>query len=175
MSKLTHVREALQGNATITIVGAPEQNYLPGRNGYWSHTVDFYVAPKVGGLYTAKELQVLMKSLVPGLEPTCMDNFFDRDLEMAFGKLYFDEVIGAEAICREIVLSDEDVFFSDGFIDGKRIINCTQELWRRTWVNLFPNVQIATSALSGENKFRISKRELTKYRGFLARLANSLV
>ncbi|MEK7118909.1 MAG: hypothetical protein AAB889_00130 [Patescibacteria group bacterium] len=174
MSKLTHVRKALQDNPSITIVGAPERNYLPGRDGYWSHTVDFYVAPKTGGVYTAKELQALMMSLVPGLEPACKDDFHERDREMEFGKLYFDENIGTEAVRHEIVLSDEDMFSSGGFVDGKRIIEHTEKVQRRTWVRLFPNTQIAAAALEGENEFRIPKSELSKYREIVARLANAL-
>lgn len=173
MSKLTHVRKALQDNTNITIVGAPERNYLPGRDGYWSHTVDFHVAPKTGGVYTAKELQALMLSLAPELEPTCKDDFHELDREIEFGKLYFDEDIGTEAVRREIVLTDKDMFPSDGFVDGKRIIERTEKVQRRTWVRLFPNAQIATAALKGENKYSIPKSELTKYRGIIARLANA--
>lgn len=174
MSKLTHVRKALQDNPSIKIVGAPEQNYLPGRNGYWSHTVDFHVAPKTGGVYTAKELQALMMSLVPGLEPTCKDDFREWDREMEFGKFYFDEDIGTEAVRHEVVLSDEDMFSSGGFVDGRRIIERTEKVQRRTWVRLFPNAQIAAAALEGENEYRIPKNELAKYRGIVARLANAL-
>lgn len=176
MSKLTHVRKALQDNPNITIVGAPERNYLPDSDGHWSHTLDFHVAPKIGGVYTAKELQVLMISLVPGLEPTCRDDFNEWNREMAFGKLYFDEIIGTKAIRHEIVLIfiDEDIFSSDDFVDGKQVIERTEKVFRRTLVRLFPNVQIATAALKGENIFRISKSELSKYRRIVARLVNTL-
>ncbi|MDP3729688.1 MAG: hypothetical protein Q8R26_02990 [bacterium] len=173
MSKLTHVRKALEDNPSITIVGAPERNYLPGRDGYWSHTIDFHVAPKTGGVYTAKELQELMISLIPGLEPTRRDDFREWDREMEFGKVYFDEDIGTEAVRHEIVLIDEDMFSSGGFVDGKRIIERTEKVERRTWVRLFPNAQIAAAALEGENKYRIPKSELTKHRGIVARLANA--
>lgn len=173
MSKLTHVRKALQGNPNITIVGAPERNYLPGRDGYWSHTVDFHIAPKTDGVYTAKELQALMMSLVPGLEPIYKNDFLEFDRDMKFGKLYFDEDIGTEAVRHEIVLTDEDMFSSGGFVDGKQIIERTEKVQRRTWVRLFPDAQIAAAALKGENKFWISKNELSKYRGIVARLANA--
>ena len=174
MSKLTHVRKALQDNPNITIVGALERNYLPGRNGYWNHTVDFYVAPKTGGVYIDKELQALMMSLVPGLEPTDKDNFREWDREMEFGRLYFDEDIGTEAVRHEIVLTDEDMFSFGGFVDGKRIIERTEKVQRRMWVSLFPNAKIAATALEGENMFQISKNELLKYRGIVARLISAL-
>ncbi len=176
MSKLTQVRKALEDNPSITIVGAPERNHLPSRDGYWSHTVDIYVAPKTDGVYTVEGLQTLMMSLVPELEQTCKDNFSEGDYSMSFGMLYFDEVIGTEAVRREMVLSDEDMFSSDGFTDGKLIIEYVNDVKRRTWVRLFPNVEIATVALLGENQYEISKKDLAKYlgdkpRGFLACLA----
>src|SRR3989338_6900137 len=130
MSKLTHVRKALQDNPNITIVGALERNYLPGRSGYWSHTVDFHVASKTGGVYTAEELQALMMSLVPGLEPTDKDNLREWDREMEFVRLYFDEDIATEAVRHEIVLTDAGMFSSGGFVDGKRIIERTEKAQR---------------------------------------------
>lgn len=174
MSKLTHVRNALHGNPNIVIVGAPEQNYLPGRDGFWSHTVNFHVAPKTGGVYTAKELQTLIMSLIPGLEPTQQDGFREWGGEMEFGKLYFDEDIGDEAVRHEIILTDEELFSSGGFVDGKRIIERTQKVRRRTWVRLFPNAQIAAAALKGKNEYRIPTSELSQYRGAMARLASAL-
>lgn len=174
MSKLTLVRKALQENPDISIVDAPERNYLPYKDGYWSHTVDFHVAPKTGVIYTAKELQALMMSLIPGLEPTCRDDFREWEREIDFGKLYFDEVIGVEDIRREIVLTDEDMFLSAGFVEGKQIIEKRIDVMRRTWVRLFPNAQIAAAALRGENEYRISKAKFVKHRGIFARLASTL-
>lgn len=170
MSKLVHVRKALQENPSITIVGAPEKNYLPRRAGYWSHTVDFHIAPKTD-IYTATQLQTLMMSLVPGLEPTCSDHFREGANEMEFGKLYFDEDIGTEVVRHEITLFDKDMFSSNGFVDGKQIIERIVKVQRRTWVRLFPNTQIAAAALEGTNAYRISKNELASYQGFVARLA----
>ncbi len=152
MSMLTQVRKALQENPDITIVGAPELNYLPGRQiryCYCSHTIDFHVAPKTGGVYTAKELQALMMSLVPGLEPILKDDFREGSREMEFGKLYFDEDIGTEAVRHEITLTDEDMFSSDGFVDGKRVIEYTEKIHRRARDRLFPNTQIAAAARDG--------------------------
>ncbi|MBP9782381.1 MAG: hypothetical protein KBC50_01465 [Candidatus Pacebacteria bacterium] len=160
MSKLTHVREALKNNLNITIVAALEQNYLPSKSGYWSHTVDFYVAPKNGCVSTANELQALMMSLVPGLELSCKDNFTESDIEIKFGKLYFDEYIGTRASRLEIILTDSDMFSTKGFVDGKYLVEKSQKVERRTWVSLFPSVQIATAALEGKNQYSISKSQL---------------
>lgn len=167
MSKLTLVRMALQNNPKIMIVGAPERNHLPDRSECWSHTMDLYVAPRVG-VYEAEELQAMMMSLVPGLEPTRKDDFRDCDHDIEFGKLYFDEVIGTEYVRREIVLSDEELFSTSGFTDGKLIIENVLQVQRRTWVSLFPDVEIATAALEGVHEFRIPKRYIAYYSGILA-------
>ena len=168
MTKLTQVQKVLQENLDITIVDRSEKNYLPGRCGYFSHTMDFYVAPKTDGVYTAENLQTLMMSLVPGLNPTSKDDFHEeRNGHMNFGKLYFDEEFGTEAVRREITLTDEDMFASDGFVNGKRVIEHTDRVRRRTWVRLFPNVQIATDALKGKNEFGIPKSELEEHQEIL--------
>lgn len=175
MSKLTQVRKVLQENLNVVIVGALERNYLPDRSGLWSRTVDFHVAPKTGGVYTAEELQTLMISLVPELEPTYKDDFHKWSRVMQFGKLYFDEDIGAEVIRREITLTDEDMFLFDGFVDGRRVIECTEKVRQRTRVRLFPNARIAAAALEGEYADeRISKSDLAKHRRIFARLAGAL-
>lgn len=167
MSKLAQVRKALEGNPNISIVGAPERNYLPDRSGFFSHTVDFHVAPK-SGIYTAEELQALMMSLVPGLGPTCKDDFREWDDGMEFGKLYFDEQIGTEDISRTINLTVDDAA-AEGFVDGQQIVEKTLPVERRTWVRLFPDAQIASAALKGENVYRISKDDLPGKRGILSR------
>ncbi len=149
MSKLNQVRKALQDNQNIVILGAPEHNYLPTRAGYWSHTVDFFIAPK-SGIYTAKELQSFITSLTPGLEPTTIDNFYESEQELRFGVLYFDEDIGTESIRREVVLTDQDMFASSGFVSGKRIIEHVEKVQRRTWVRLFPNANVAATVLRGD-------------------------
>lgn len=174
MSKLIQVRKALGENPNITIVGAPERNSLPDRDGHWSHTIDFYVAPN-GGIYNAEELQAFMMSLVPGLEPSCKDDFHEWDHELEFGKLYFDEDIGTEVIRREITLTDEEMFASDGFVDGKQVIEYTRKVQRRTWVRLFPNPQVAIATLmSGNVVYRISKSELAKSHGIVAQILKTL-
>src|SRR3989344_3312467 len=174
MSKLTHVRKALQENPNITMIGENECNYLPGRYGFFSHTVDFLVAPTRGAVYDTNELQVLMMSLVPELKCTQKDDFRDYHDEIMFGVLYFDEEIGTEVTRREIVLTDPDMFACSDFVDGKRIIEHTYLLQRRTWVRLFPNTQIAALALEGKDKYRISKRELSESKRAFTRILNAL-
>lgn len=173
MSELRVVREALQGNPNIVIVDAPEINYLPGRNGLWSHIVDFYVAPHKG-LYTAPELQTLMVSLVPELRPINQDDFYESVHEIGFGRLCFDEVIGTENIRREITLTDKDMFPADDPTRGRWVVERTEDIWRRIWVRLFPNAKIAAAALKGKHELQIFRRELPQYRGIVERLVGAL-
>ncbi len=163
MSKLAQVRKALQENPKIIIVSATEENYLSNGPGYpWGHTVDFYVAPKTNGIYSVQELQTLMASLIPGLEPTSKDDFQESKREIEFGKLYFDEDIGTEIVHREVVLTDADVLSSAGFVDCKQITDAMMRIKRRIWVNLFPSVKIAALALATGKKYRIFKNELPR-------------
>ena len=156
MSKLSQVRKALQDNPNITIVAAKEINYLPNKHGYFSHTVDFFVAPKNGTLSTGEELQALMMSLIPGIKPTSVDNFHDYGDSMSLGKLYFDENIGIKNV--KIVLTDEDMFSSIDFVDGK--LEQSEKIERRAWVRLYPNIQTAVLAEKGENQCSIRKDKI---------------
>ncbi len=163
MSKLASLRQALQENPNIVIVDTKEKNYLPNRFGYWSQTVNFFVAPKFG-LYTQKELQTLLVSLTPNLKPTDRDNFFELGHIIEFGKLYFDEVIGVETARHKIVITDKELPLSEEFVNGKLVTDRQQQLWRRSWVQLFPNIQIAMEARKGLNEYCIDKKILAKYR-----------
>lgn len=151
MNKATQVREALQGNPDIAIVGVKKNNYLPESMGYWSITFDFYVAPKAGGVYSTKALQALMMSLVPGLEPACKDDFRDGDEYISIGVLYFDEVIGQTVVRRESTLTEPELFSSTGFVDGKRVKEYTEKIQRRTWVRLYPDIRLATIAFQSDD------------------------
>ena len=140
MSKLSIVRQALETNPEVIIVDSQERNYLPDRSGFFCHTMDYWVAPK-DGLYTAEELQDFMMSLVPeGLQPTCKDDFrqYDKNSDLEFGKLYFDEKVGEERKItkRILTLTDEELFNVAGFVNGEQTIDndVIQEYTRRTWV-----------------------------------------
>lgn len=181
MDKLTTVRDALEANPDIVIVDVRDYNYIPERDGYWSHTVDFIVAPKKG-IYSADKLQELMITLVPALNPTTTDKFRQWDWEMAFGKLYFDEEVGTEeiAINRKITLTDEKLFSMEGFQNGQRTIEVHKKepLRRRTWVRLYPNVEIALLALKGIHEHNIPPNELRKWkysRGGIPRLLQKVL
>lgn len=170
MNKLIQVTKVLESNPDIVIVGVPERNFHPSVDGGWSHTVDFHVAPISGGEYTAKRLQELIMSLVPKLQYTTKDDFRESDSELAFGKLYFDEVIGSANIRTEITLTDQSLFQSDGFVDGKQVLEKTHDLKRRVWVRLFPDISIAHLALAGVNEYSISKKDLAKRGSITAKI-----
>jgi hypothetical protein len=166
MSKLSQVKKALQNNPDITIVATKEINHLPDKDGFFSHTVDFYVAPKNGTVSTAEELQALMMSLVPEIKPSSIDKFRDLSDSIELGKLYFDECIGIKNV--KIVLTDEDMFNVGSFVDGK--LDRTEKIERRVWVRLYPNIQIASLAERGECKWAIGKNKiLPKPKGFLSK------
>lgn len=176
MSKLAHVRKSLEENPNIVIVIAPEENHLPERS-VFSHTVDFYIAPKENE-YDAKKLQKLLDSLILGLKPTCQDEFSDRGAtsDLGFGYLCFDEVIGKEVVRTTTVLTitEPELLTPGGLIicdlgrrainQGRTIVVDVQEVLRRTWVRLFPDRELALNAYNGKNRHFISKEDLAKHR-----------
>ncbi len=172
MSKLSTVKKALEENQKIVIVAVEDQNYLPYRDGYWSHTVNICIAPK-SGMYEASDLQELMMSLVPTLKFTCKDDFRDGRDELEYGKLYFDETIGTEVIRRELTLTEEDATCKE-FTDGKLIIEETRNIERRTWVRLYPDEKIAAKALEGFDEYRISRDKLEKSKGVFRRIVEAV-
>ena len=163
-TKLAAVRSALRENPNVVLVGTRTENYLPGREGYFSHTVDFYAAPKVG-IYSADELQKFMMHLLPGVEPTCKDNFGESGSELRFGKLYFDEKIGEERITRICTITDRELLGTIEIVEGQVIngyvpkidlktgqvtLTSTQDYTRRTWVRIYPNEQLARDVFEGK-------------------------
>lgn len=158
MSKLSIVRQALETNPEVIIVDSQERNYLPERSGFFCHTLDYWVAPK-NGLYTAEELQGFMMGLVPNLKPTQQDDFrqYDKNSDLAFGKLYFDEKVGeGRRITKRILtLTDEELLNVAGFVNGEQTIDkdVTEEYTRRTWVRPFPNEAFARDVLDGKLEF----------------------
>ena len=175
MSKLTIVRQSLETNPEVVITKVFEKSYLPGRDGFWSHTMDFFVAPK-NGLYTAEELQKFMMGLVPeGLQPTCKDDFsqYDQNSDLSLGKLYFDEDIGQEKVTRICTLTDEQLFNVSKFINGQRTIEESRAYQRRTWVRPFPSESLVRDLLEGKlsSEYRIRPEELKRYQpGFFQRI-----
>lgn len=159
MTKLAVVRSALAAHPSAVIVAERIVNYLPDCDRAWGATADFFVAPKTG-LYTAAALQAFMLSLIPGLEPTSTLDFTESGNSLEFGRLTFDEVIGRVSCRREITLSDRDLFSTPEFADGKLVIAKTSDIARRTWVNLFPDVETAEGALRGVHIYAMSKVNL---------------
>ena len=155
-TKLAAIRSALRENPDVVIVGTITNNYLPGRKGFFSHTVDFCVAPRVG-LYRADELQTFMMHLLPGVEPTQKTNFEESRGELRFGKLYFDEKIGEEKTTRVCTLTDRELLGTIEIVEGQVIngyvpkidletgqltLTSTEDYTRRTWVRIYPDEQL---------------------------------
>jgi len=170
MSKLTQVKAALYRNPKVGIVDVKTSPFKPAPpwGGLWSETYDIFVAPRKG-IYTAAELQAMLVSLVPDIEPNASDSFedsfagFDSHGSLQLGKLYFDEEIGVMKTRDEVELTDEDLLGSppQGFVGGKRVSESETPLLRRTWVRLYPNVRHAlTAAQEGKNEYTIPFRDL---------------
>lgn len=177
MSKLATVRTALQCNANIQIVAVDESTHFPHPDGYWTHKVDFIVAPN-RGIYTGKELQEFMEALIPGLQPTCLDQFHDRDTSMEFGKLYFDEDLGTEVIRHELTLNESDFLPAEVVENGKAIYEEQRKIQRRTWVRLYPDQEIAMSR--DRYTYRMPRADLERFKargrklGFVGRIGKAI-
>lgn len=173
MSKLKIVREALETNPDIVIANIDIRIHLPNPVGYFCHTIDYWVAPKKG-LYEVDDLQAFMMGLIPrGLEPTSIDYFhqYDKKSDLVFGKLYFDESVGEQRTItkRILTLYDEELFDSEGFVDGKRVIDedKIEEYKRRIWVYPFPSKTFVRDVLSKKlefGNFRATPKELEEYK-----------
>ena len=168
MTKLEVIRTALQLNPDVVIVDEVEKNYLPEKDGFWSHTIDFLVAPREG-LYTVSKLDEFMLELVPQLEPSAVDYFSQHDSKdhLHFGKLYFDEEIGEVKTTKIITLTDMNLkghveIFPDkdpineySFDDkGNLVIEGVEDLRRRTWVNVYPCEDFVKDLIAGKLKYQ---------------------
>ncbi|MDB5179044.1 MAG: hypothetical protein JWN01_987 [Patescibacteria group bacterium] len=155
MSKLATVHRALGSNGEALILAVEEHTYFPDPWGYWTHTVDFIVVPE-GGLYSVAELQAFMMGLVP-LEETCRDDFHGDGGYLGFGKLYFDETIGTDAVAgtRTITITDPDVTLPASFVGGEMAIDLGKitNRQRRTWVRVYPDRDYATRATNGKDSY----------------------
>ncbi len=173
MSKLSIIRQALETNPGVVIVNTKKRNYLPyssNRKDFFCHIIDYLVAPKKG-LYTADELQEFMNRLVPDLKPTSQIDFrqYDKNSDLKFGALYFDEKVGRERrITKRIIrLNDEELLNVDGFVNGEKTIDkdVNIDYIRRTSVNPFPNEEFARDYLDGKLEIILGVRQgtLKKY------------
>ncbi len=177
MSKLAIVRSSLQVNTNIQIVAVDERTYFPEPHGYWTHTVDFIVAPNTG-IYAAPKLQEFMLALMPALPPTSVDKFYDWDTTMELGKLYFDEDLGKETITHNLVLTESDFLPMGSVEDGKTCFERERKIQRRTWVRVYPDVEIAM--LHQKYEYRVPRTDLKvsqsrgKKQGFIGRIGNMI-
>ena len=175
MSKLEIVRKALEENPLIIIAGVEDRNYLPGKSGYWSHTINFFIAPK-NPIYSIRRLQEFLSNLIPVslVIPTQDDEFRDEGPFLSFGKLYYDEDIGTETIQHEIKLTEEGLIPPEKLENGKLVLNRTERIQRRTWVSLYPNFDLAKNAIDGLHEYRIEKKILQLHIPVADRIGNFL-
>ena len=152
MSLFQTVQEALSKNQTVTVIDTIVRTYLPYKVGYFSQTVDIFVASKKD-IFSAEKLQALMLELVPGVEPTQKDDFHEYDGALTFGKLYFDEKIGEATTLTEHTITDPDLIKDGvaGYTNGKYSAFKAEDLNRRTWVRLFPNKRTALKAAESDD------------------------
>jgi hypothetical protein len=178
---LNAVKKDLFANPSVEVVDIRVQNHLPYADGYWTETVNIVVAP-MKGIYEADKLQELMMQLTPSTQCTCKDDFRESETTLSFGKLYFDEDIGVEKryLRRELIITDGDLLKKElkDFVDGKCVIeegNDNIAIRRRTWVRLYPNVQVALKVVNeGECEYGIDKNKLSISKGRFARMLTRL-
>ncbi len=171
MNAFKKVLNDLYANQEITVVDIQTTHFDLFCSDLCAEAIKIVVAPKKG-LYTAVELQELMLHLTKQT-PSTKDSFTDYENRMEFGKLYFDEKIGVRKTRTETVITDDSILAKnpEGFEQGRRIAEYERELTRRTWVYLYPNVQIALRAVhDGEDIFGIDRIDLDRFRGRTARL-----
>ncbi len=164
VEKMQTVVDSLRSNPDVVVVGGHEVNYLssgewPSPSGYWSRTLDIYTHP-VKPLYRADDLNDFMFDLVPELEPTTSDKFYDGTGELSLGKLYYDEVIGTAALSATVWLNEDISIVRNRILTPEWRTTRSIDLRQRTWVRVFPDAGHLANAAEGRNKHSIRRREL---------------
>ena len=187
MVKIKQIREALESNPNVIIVGKPKitndlrkEKYLGGTGPSYSFTAydEFYrIAPK-NGLYTLVELQSFTRNLFPEIDQKFINNFYlerggwsrkrlRRDLYLAM--LSFREKIGEErrVTQRSISLDDKELLKDvDGFENGGIEIRVEKmipyEKVLHLWV--YPDERLARDVLERDVGVAIPWRTVQKYR-----------
>ncbi len=157
-SVLSRIAGALNANPAIFhTVGYP----VAEPNSEVCHWVEYFVAPKTGGLYCALELQEFMMSLLPNIDAYNNGHKFDQDSHgIDFGALRFDEQIGGQVLWCITTITDKDMPAT-----GKKSFRSTRPAIRRIFVRPYPNAQIAKEASEGKRKQDYIKwGDLRKYR-----------
>ena len=149
-SKLHLVRTVLQATEEVFIVSEEGRNYFPEWQGVWSQTVSFFVAPK--NRKAGDVLDEFAKALIPNLDTTSFDSSAGNSDSRAL--LYYDEVIGTCRTQRQrhYVFTEPGVTDdpSDGEWSDK--VDNTENLKRRTWVCVFPDLEAAKAKAEGLEK-----------------------
>ncbi|MEK6809781.1 MAG: hypothetical protein AABY40_03840 [Nanoarchaeota archaeon] len=175
VSLLNIIENQLETNLNVTIIRKEEElNFqrqitlsAPKPLKQDSHRVWYHIAPTIG-LYTADELDIFMKMLVPNLKPDHYLSPYEDKSKLAIQWQYFTENIGIEKItvAEELELFDIEMA-SEGSImgleDGKRKTVNTYELihQRKIFIKTYPDAVLAKDMLEG--KFGANKDSGTRY------------
>lgn len=181
MNLLEKIQQELKRNPGVVVVRVSEtkdtKNIPPlghwpplalhalGNGSHWSvHEVDVHIAP-VKGLYSAQELAMFMRMLVPDEKRRIEVAPHFRETELSIGWDIFYETIGFEdiSLSREASLNDPALSNELGFVDGKAACSWSTRLSyeRGIFVKTYPSEHIAQDMLEG----RLGKDETfgTKY------------
>lgn len=121
-----------------------------------SHLVWYHIAP-TKGLYTAGELDVFMKLLVPHLKPDFHLRPYENEKKLVIRWDYFTENIGIEkiTITEELELLDIEMTSNGnvkGLENGKKKTVSTYELThqRKIFLKTYPDAVLAKDMLEGK-------------------------
>ncbi len=118
-----------------------------------SHQVWYHIAP-TNGLYTAGELEVFMKLLVPHLKPNFHLSPYENKKILTIGWDCFTENVGITKItvAEELELPGYENGSVEGLENGKRKTVNTYDLFhqRRIVVKTYPNAVLANDMLEGK-------------------------
>lgn len=173
-SLLKIIGEQLEKNQNVTIVRKEEEQKFERYIALHaskpltqdSHNVWYHIAP-TNGLYTAGELDVFMKMLVPDLKTDTHFSPYEDERRLTISWLYFTEDIGIEKITvtEELELLDIEMA-NKGRIErlenGKKTVN-TYELihQRKIFLKTYPDAALARDMLHG--RFGTDKDFGTRY------------
>ena len=164
VSLLSIIEKQLKTNQNVTIVRKEEElNFrqqialsAPKPLKQYSHLVWYHIAP-TDGLYTAGELEVFMKMLVPDLKPNTYLSPYEDENRLTIQWRSFVENIGIERITvtEELELLDIEMASDgilSGFEDGKRKTENTYELFhqREIFLKTYPDAALAKDMLEGK-------------------------
>ena len=151
------VNQALKGNPDIRVYKQWTEVYVPGRYDGWSAFTNIIVVPAVGGLYTAAGLQHCMAGLVPTEIVSSQIEFEAGSVNMLFGRLFIDDIIGTVATVRQFDITDAAIRSLASVEDGKLTAKAADDLTGRIAIRLYPDELFAENAMNGGDVYGTEK------------------